>query len=456
MNGIGITEWRDTAVASGYPLESELDPNSLFVDASFVQFDGFQPVCKSIQVQASGITFVFTFDDGDFTYFLDGDSCAEGAVLTLRKTGRYYGRIVCGSGVYSLFANSKGATLTPGIKFLAITVNSIPTQCGLFSLQGATSNVEVLTDPNQSLMLTGNTLTWNTVSKPSRADDITLSPSKLYSVTDAKKFVEIDPHTGKMTVLFTLPKVYTGITTFQDKLLVGNGNVLVDMALSPPAHVMELAYQIKVLSNYNGRMYILTEDNWVLRFAADLSVIDHLYGTGVNVGSALLPGASDLFTSPGPHDPNTNSNVSDFIYTYSGSGPSALAGVFMVNGDYHQPSLTGFASLNGLVYAVAGNTSNTFLYTFDPTSNTGTLIGSPAYDPTIGIPMGLTAGSPINITHTDITPLKAINGVGPVNNNIQVKGSNLIQVQQTATDTLTIGLAVDLGNTVISRAQQYE
>lgn len=167
-NTIGILEWTNEHSVSSYPLAKAFTPQDFIVDASFVQFDGFVPVLKSITIKQGKATLVIITDAGDVSVVVSRPSSYyfPGYSVELRAGGRYLGQLVFGQGLVTLFSTHLDAVLKPNIAFLPSVVRGISSRGGLYSLAGYSGDVNVFTGVTPQLRTIffdqlGNQVTWN-------------------------------------------------------------------------------------------------------------------------------------------------------------------------------------------------------------------------------------------------------------------------------------------------------
>ena len=471
MNGIGITEWREHGLTSSYPLGGIMDPNDVFVDANFVQFDNFIPQLIQAVVSNNSIVFTILFDDGNFLLTVPADNCVEGTILPIRSSSRFYGQLVCGPGIETMFDANAGSTLAINLPFEPNTVRSIPSTSGLYTLQGLSGDVVVATDEAQFFNLTPpGTVTWNTVSKPDKVSYQTLSTSLLYSVTDQKQIVAVDPAGKIITPVFSIPiacNCIIAMTVSGVNKLVGTvGGDFYDLSAVPPTKILTIPYDVQALAvDPAGTLAVLTVGKLLyVELSTPLSPITATYTLQHTTDKGLLATGINqfLYTSPGPLD-SSGKQVSNLFYTVNtATSTEALSamhiGVDLVTNvdNTYQAAIIGMATMNSISYVATVDSYNNNVFSIDLTFGTAAELFSLPFDPYVGKLIGLTTGNGAQVTIPATTPLKTINGVAPVNNTIQLNGGGLIQVEQTNTDELTLNLAVDIANTTISPTTTYE
>ncbi len=165
---IGILEWTNEHSNGSYPLTQPINPQDFIVDASFLQFDGFIPVLKSLSVRQGKATLVVLTDAGDISVVVDRPSSSffPGTFVELRSATRYLGRLVFGQGLPALFSIYLDTTLRLNIPFVPSVVRGVPSNSGVYALAGYTGDVVVNTGESaevRSLFFStsGNQVTWN-------------------------------------------------------------------------------------------------------------------------------------------------------------------------------------------------------------------------------------------------------------------------------------------------------
>ena len=452
MTGIGITNWRDHGLTSCYPLMINIEPNDLFVDASFVQFDNFIPQLSTVEVTAEGIVFTFLLDDGVFVYQLDAADCVDGTIISLRGiTDRAYGQIVCGPGVATIFNNDKGRIVTLNVSFEPSVVRSIPSTAGLFSLQGSNGNVKVTTDINQRFIWQSpNGVEWNTVAQPSNIQRYELKSNLLYSVTDRKQIVEIDPSAKSITPLFEIPIACTAILATSTKLIGALGSSLYDLTNLPPKLITTLTTTdepIQALaSKTDAILYMLTTNHVVVVNIATPSETLYTAKPASN-GILTLTTTNILFTGTGIGQSNNQ------FYSLEFATPPTITTKNIFNLASH---IAGVTKINNTIYATYTREDNNCICSLNSSTYTGTEIFSEEINTTTGTLQSLTVGTDLYVTVKPVIALETINGMPPINNTFQINSNGLIQIQKTRPNELTVSLATDIANTKIKRTINYQ
>jgi hypothetical protein len=420
--------------------------------ASFVQFDGFIPRVTHIKIDDTGLILTFLFDDGELIYSVLKVDCVPNYVAYV-ENDRVYGKFICSDEVTRYVENNLGKDLDVDYPFKAYTITSIPSSSGVFTLQGNYGDVSLVTDLNQQTTTNSNTTYWNAVSKPSRVESYQLRADRLYASTTQRKFVEIDPINYTCNVLFTLPQAFTLAAT-SAKLLGISGNSLYDLTSLPPVKLLEFPETLIRIGSDGTNVVVFSSEH--------IFVVPPPYTAGVSgvsntltSGSALYYLENSLFlaNTPGPLD--NSQKVADLLYEVDVSlGASTVAGLLSVNGDWHQPELAGLGNIGEKIYGVL-NGEYLEIIELDLITKTGTPLNSIEIDESVGMPNCIFTSN-ISISLNTVQPLKSVNSVLPVNNNIQLYSNNLISLTQTAPNEITVNLASDITNLAILRSQKFE
>lgn len=169
MSSIGILNWRDERGYQDYPLSRSVnDIKNFIVDANFMQFDGFIPKLKSIQLNVTSIDITLTCDLEDIEFnVLSTDTIKR----IYDSDGRYVGMMTFGVGIAALLKRYSNTLLTLNIPFLAQCVVSVDSNRGVYSIDGAFGNVAITTGTTQidrsiHFSVVGNDVTWDAVALP--------------------------------------------------------------------------------------------------------------------------------------------------------------------------------------------------------------------------------------------------------------------------------------------------
>lgn len=165
---VGILEWTNEHSVTNYPLSKPLTPLDFIVDASFVQFDGFIPVLKTVTVRRTQLILVILTDAGEVQVVVNKPSSITfpGTAVVVRGGGRYLGVLTFGQGLVDIFVRYLDAVLKPNIPFVPSVVRGVNSKGGVYSLAGYSGDVEVTTGPTpkeRALFFeqAGNQVTWN-------------------------------------------------------------------------------------------------------------------------------------------------------------------------------------------------------------------------------------------------------------------------------------------------------
>jgi len=187
---IGILDWLNENSKGDYPMSKDIGIKGVIVDASFIQFDDFVPVLKTIKVQETEITFTIQFDKATTTVTVTKSEYTFGIVKKVTLTGnRYVGSLTFGNGIATLFADYLNKTVTVNAAFSPITVCSILSTSGVYSIE--TFNDVVVIDTDDSGVATlfftinGNTVKWNAVGLPAEPE-VAINPLKTINGAAAK------------------------------------------------------------------------------------------------------------------------------------------------------------------------------------------------------------------------------------------------------------------------------
>lgn len=463
---IGITEWRDIARNSTYPFEESCGVPALFLDATFIQFDGFIPKLNKVTVNSSSVQFSFQLDTGEYIHSQPESGCVEGAVIVLRSesSDRYHGQIVLGPGIIYALNNLKGVVLEPDLEFSALTVRAIPRTSGLFAIDQAYNDIEVKLDHSQFFNVSGNRVVWNSVSLPSNIPEVRLLSKNLYAITDKKHMVELDLEAHTMKKMFTLSNPMTAVVTSEGKLLGANENQYFELNAVPATKLQETADNISVMTTgYDDKSLLFgVTGNSLLGidpYDGDANSSVGFLSGGTRTLACYEGNDQFVYTIKGPFDRNTNSTVSDILYKSDGV-TNTIVGLVTINGDMHQPPCVGLIKMPdddaNTVTGVLANASVIKVVKIDLLLGTATLVFSIATSTTFGNLVSVTDGKNVRVTLRSVTPLKSVNGVSPINNAIHFIDKGIIHLERTGADQITVNLAPEAERTIIKRSTKYE
>ena len=154
----GILEWTNENSLSAYPLTKRIEPADFIVDASFLQFDGFTPVLKTVTVTSSKLTILLLTDAGEVSVSVNRPTSSyfPGYAVAVDSGDRHLGYLVFGQGLVTVFATYLDATLRLNIPFSPSVVRGVSSKAGVYSLEGFYGEVVISTgeDPaEQTIML---------------------------------------------------------------------------------------------------------------------------------------------------------------------------------------------------------------------------------------------------------------------------------------------------------------
>jgi len=196
---IDVPSWLTETSLTPYPLTKSFGYDSFLMDAQFVQFDGFVPTLVSIYVQEGNVTFKIQFDLSllSFTTALS-DIAAVGSVLRLTDGDRYLGKLVFGYGVPRII-NEVGdnTTFTLNTPFLANTVRSIPSKCGVFAINSVYGDIAITSDSyiNYEIENISDThnITFNAIAFPAQSTEPYLKTLNSVGPTHNSVFIKNTP-----------------------------------------------------------------------------------------------------------------------------------------------------------------------------------------------------------------------------------------------------------------------
>lgn len=143
---IGILEWRNECVLSGYPLKNYSDVlTGVIADAYWLQLDGYVPLLQKVSVTTAGVAFSVLTCFGTVT-----GTSVSGETVSLYDSiaHRLVGKLYMGDNFNTFKADNLGQMVTVNIPFIGGTVYSLPSSAGVFSFDGATGAVGVVSDDN--------------------------------------------------------------------------------------------------------------------------------------------------------------------------------------------------------------------------------------------------------------------------------------------------------------------
>lgn len=156
MSVIGKIGWQNEHALSAYPLTQNFPVQNFFLDASFIQFNGFIP--KLISVTAGAEIKINLLTDVGLVSTVVPIDFIPGKALRISVGDRYIGKITLGSG----YVKNDVIYNTP-LSFCSTTVKSIPLTAGVYSIAGASGDLLFSTDQNMFFVIDGQIITWNAV-----------------------------------------------------------------------------------------------------------------------------------------------------------------------------------------------------------------------------------------------------------------------------------------------------
>lgn len=146
---IGILEWTNEHSTTSYPLAKPMSLMDFIVDASFVQFDGFIPILKTVTVKRTQVIITLQTDAGEVkvTVAKPNTSTLPGSSVVVESAGRYLGQLTFGQGLVNIFVQYLDAVLKLNIPFVSSVVRGVSSKSGVFSLAGYSGDVDVVTGP---------------------------------------------------------------------------------------------------------------------------------------------------------------------------------------------------------------------------------------------------------------------------------------------------------------------
>ena len=450
MNGIGITEWYDSNDTQPFPFVSLAGNPKYLKDASFVTFDGFVPVLKSIFADSDSITLTFTFDNGDLSWTIPDNQVLPYSKQTLRVDNRGYGTIVLAPELVEFYHNRKGVTVTVNLTFEPACTTSIPSKSGLFSLQGLTGSVSLNGDGNQFFNVSGNTVTWNAVSIPTSGTTTVLTPGNAYVYTSTGALLTINLTTGALIKLAQYNSLYSKL------IAVGNGLYGIEAASTGFQDITGTSVSSR--PSVSGSVYITGYDNLTREY--DISTVPPTLLTVVGGGSITTPSVSIdagiLYASP----TNANSTVLQLAVldnTHTSVVSTSPRGVFTLDGNTTPGLVQDLFGGNQEVYGVMNTSTRSILFQLDPILGLATSIYNQPIDPELGTFVSGTVGSNVTVAVNQVVALKTINGQTPVDNLLSLVSdpNSILSITNGSPDVLTFSLRPSISDTVIKPTTTY-
>ncbi len=228
MNPV-VLSWTNETALTPYPLVKSFGYDGLFIDANFIQFDGFVPVLNTIKVADDNIEITITFDSGPqvLVYTISSVSVI-GTTKYVYDGDRYLGTLVFGNGV-GRFLNNKGnqVTLAINIPFLSHTTKSISSTAGVYSIDGKYGNLQFTSDENINYEVDAGDITFNAIALPAVVNTNYLKTLNSVGPLDNSVFIkntDIVKVTGSTpTVTISLVGSVPGGVTQTNAIIVTDG-----------------------------------------------------------------------------------------------------------------------------------------------------------------------------------------------------------------------------------------
>ena len=468
MNGIGITEWQNNETE--FPLVGAGQLSGLFCDASFVSYDSFIPVLTNVTVSETQVILSIQMDDGLQQFAFPIENIKPGFGTRLRSTTRSYGSVVFGRLSEDLVAGTLGSSIASNCRFDSSTVRAIDSTNGIYSVAGLGGAVSILLDGNFMY----DTGVLSAVSLPNSLEVLQTSANQNYVLSANRVLQKVD-NSGLMD-LTVMDRAYYQIITHGGHLIgaaIQNGvTSLYDLATQPSIRKLTgIAATIKAFAvDGSGHLIALIGDKLF-----NLGDYPYSYNsttgisTGVTnpVGMTFINGVYLVYTN-GMRDYSVGGTVylSNFVYSVVVSGSSATStflGLLVdpsidnsVNftANQHVPWLNGMYIFGTQVYGWSAVNGNYVLFNIDPNSLNVTTINSCQYSSAVSQIAGFVGGP--SITLNSVAPLKTINSLSPVHNQINLMGSDTVSINPSATDTIKVSLAVNDAQLNVFRSKNYE
>ena len=449
----GITQWQD--INTDYPLKEAGNFRGLFCDASFVMFDGFVPVLNTIELIGSNLQLTFTFDNGSNTFTIPISSVQPNTSFKLKDTNRVYGSVVFGPLINSVLANTFGSIINTSILFEAITVRTINSSNGVYSINGLSNDVDIALDTN--LWFTDNKL--YAVSVPDNLEHINTNSSDLYVNTDSNQLIDATSN----SIVTELDKIYSAIVNIGNKFIGvttdGTNSVIYSITQIPAIYLNSVSYSITSLAvDADAHLWAIAGSNILDLGVYPYSTSPVVYATSLNpTGLTYINSKLVVCVDGYPDYSDIPNNFSSQFYSIIPSGSSTtntLIGTMSSSSSNHLPWLVSVTSINNKIYGLALSSPGFVVYSIDPISLNSTQILSYTGDVTTSTAQSIFVGGN-TITLTPISPLKTINLLGPNNNLLYITGSNFITVTQQSNDTIVFSLPIKDENLNVIRTTTY-
>ena len=371
----------------------------------------------------------------------------------MKEAGRVYGKVVLGYLAPELVSNYSGKTLNAYVNFESITVRSINSSNGVYSLNKLTQDVDIVLDSNFWVGQIDSTI--SVASVPYNLQFINTEAGQVYMNTTSLQLLKA---TGG--VVATLDKPYTAITntgsSFVGAVSTGTKSALYHLTSLPAALLVNnLDYNITALTvDGANNLWAVSGTKLVNLGQFPYTGTHTSYETSLELtGITYVNGGLVGCTNGYPDFANPPLTFGSQFFTLTPSG-SATNNIFFGNID-NRSSLISIASVNGAIYGVAYTTGTGYvIYHIDPTVLTATQVMVYEADIATKHVSSLFIGGN-QIILNPVVPLKSINGLTPTNNNLSIVGSNVITVTQENNDTIVFSLPIKDANLNVSRTTQY-
>ena len=210
--------WQNETSLTPYPLSKSIGHDTLIIDANFIQFDNFVPSLTKVEFGNESISLTIVFDR--YTKVIEvlrSNFTGIPYAHTVKFADRYVGKIVFGADALALSSSLNNHELDVDVKFLAFLVKSIPSNAGVFKLDGMHGALHFTSDENISYLVTGQKVRFDAVSIPTLTDQPYLKTLNSIAPTSNNVFLRDSElikvsSNGAATVLISL--IGTGISDF--------------------------------------------------------------------------------------------------------------------------------------------------------------------------------------------------------------------------------------------------
>lgn len=189
---LNVYSWTSETSLTPHPLTKSFGYDSLLLDANFVQFDNFVPVLKTIKLNDDKLEITIQFDLLLKTITpLITDIDSSGDYVKIYDGSRYLGTLVFGLGVTRFLASvGDQTTLTINTPFLAHLVKSIPSTCGVYSINEEFGPLSFTSDANINYIVSGQDIEFNAIAYPAASADNYLKTLNSVAPTDNSVFIK--------------------------------------------------------------------------------------------------------------------------------------------------------------------------------------------------------------------------------------------------------------------------